>query len=86
MDVSEPEEAYSALRRCLRLSVSKISDLNDFSANLKYFPTETLNGRVPVREVTVFGRFGARESEFCPPENLPAYRLQDINFERRFGT
>jgi hypothetical protein len=35
--------------------------------HLKIFPTEKLNGRAPVREVAIFGRFGGWGGVFYPP-------------------
>ena len=44
-----------------------------------------MNGRSPGREVIIFGRFTAKGSVLCPSAKPTAYRLQNMNFERRFG-
>ena len=53
--------------------------------NIKNFPTVKLNGRSPGQEVNIFGSFRAWGSVLYPPAKPTAYRLQNINFERRFG-
>ena len=80
LDVSKPEKAYSALRQCHRLTFKKYRFGRRFG-NLKKFPTEKLNCRVPIREVTIFGRFGAWESVLRPPENrrLTVCKMKILN-------
>ena len=56
LDVSEFEEAYSVLRQSLRLPVCNFERR---FGNLRNFPTGKLNGRDPLREVTIFLGFGA---------------------------
>ena len=53
---------------------------------MKNFLPVIRNGRVPVREVTIFGRFGARKSVFQPPAKRPAYISRNDHFFWRFGT
>ena len=50
--------AYSALQRNGLLTVGEMTIFNDVSAPEKFRP-EIRNGRVRVREMTIFGRFGA---------------------------
>ena len=52
--------------------------------NLNKFPSVKLSGRSPAREVTIIGSFRAWGSVLYPPAKPTAYRLQNINFERRF--
>ena len=52
----------------------------------KTFLPERRIGRVSVREVTIFGRFGAWESIFSSPAKRPAYRSRNNHFFRCFGT
>ena len=67
------------------IPLSKCQFLRMFR-HLKNFLTGKLTGRSPFREVTIFGRFGAAGFAGGQPlANPAAYRLQNINFERRFG-
>jgi hypothetical protein len=53
--------------------------------NLNNFRTVKLNEWSPGREMTIFGRFGYWRNVLFPPVKPTAYRLQNINIERRFG-
>ena len=53
------------------------------------FPPEILNGRVPVRELTIFGSCGTREIVFLLPTKQTAYRsriklLYDVSAHEKF--
>ena len=52
---------------------------------LKKCYSEIVNRRVPLCEVTIFGRFGAWETLFSPPAKRPAYLSRNDHFFRRFG-
>ena len=85
LDVSEADLTYYALRESLRLTICKISTFKRRFGKIKNFPTVKINGRSPGREVTIFGSFGVWGSVLYPPAQPTAYRLQNMNCERRFG-
>ena len=58
---------------------------SDVSAPEKFSP-ELRNGRVPVREMTIFDVSEQGVGVFSPPAKRPAYRSQNYHTFRRLGT
>jgi hypothetical protein len=86
-DDVEPENAYSLLWRNGWLIVRKMTFFRSFR-HLK-FSSRNINGRVPVRELTIFGSCGTREIVFLLPTKQTAYRsriklLYDVSAPEKF--